>query len=685
MRTLSIHSITVYLALLSFLMPGYAVHANDGDSFTAKSPEGIELNFKVISEQEKTAEVTGMAESNTVSDYGRLTVPSEANGYSVISIGERAFKNNNDIRKVLISEGVQVVRNSAFLYCPRLRTVILPSTIRELEDYSLQSWIENVVVLSAEPVKCGYHVFDTAIEELIDSYTGEIIIIDQNTTWHIGTYNQAVLFVPKGSKRKYAETDSWSLFHEIEETDGLSPDFEIPPIYDCQRTAFRLFDQLRVTKRKTDNICFSPLSVQLTISMVQNGADGNTLLEMKEAMGVGGYSDGELNAFNQSLTQALTSRPEFIAEQWRFYGESDEEARKRYDAAYPMCEIANSVWHRPDITLYGIFTETARSYYDAGVGSVWFDTQEGIDEINRWVNDKTHALIPQIYSEPQPSDLAVVLADALYFKGAWQHPFDKADTRPGVFHNAGGDSVMTSLMTVNADYQSTATDKFQTITLPYGNGDFSMTIFLPVQVTKLPELTRQDWENTINQEPVYTSYALTLPRFEFDGRHELNNVLKKMGMKDAFSPSAADFTRMADNPLCISKVYQLDKISVDEEGTEAAAVTVIGMDETCEPDPTTFKPFTVDRPFYFTIESRKEKAVLFVGRVATLEGEPAGQEPGDVNADNKVDISDVVAIINVIAGNGNFAFEKVDINHDEKVDISDVVAVINIIAGNMSD
>ncbi len=676
MRTVSFHTIAVSLTLLLLALPGLKVFANDGDTFVSESPEGIKLNYKVICEQEKTAEVTGMAEDKPISDYGQLTIPAEANGYSVISIGERAFKNNNYINKVIISEGVQFIRTGAFLFCSRLNTVILPSTIRELQDYSLQSWVKNVVMLSQEPVTCGYHVFDEAIEELFESYTGEIII-DQNTTWHLGTFRQAVLFVPKGSKNKYAESSPWNLFREIVEIDGLSQDFIVPPSYVYQHAAFNLFDRLRATKKKTDNICFSPLSAQLALSMLQNGADGNTLKEMKWAMGLSEYSDGEINLFNQALTQSLTSRPEFLPEQWKWYGATEEEARKYYDAEYPVCEIANSIWHRPDITLFDSFTDTVRSYYDAGIGSVRFDTQEGIDQINQWVSDKTHTLIPKIYNEPQSAELAVVLANALYFKGAWHTPFDKENTRPGVFHNANGSNVMTDMMTQNEYYQSTTTGKFQSLTLPYGNGDFSMTIFLPVEGTKLPDLTRADWIQTVSQPQQFRPYALSIPKFKFDGRHELNDILKKMGMKEAFDMEA-DFSRMSDCRLFVDSIFQLSDISVDEQGTEASAVTVIEMRKNAETDAQDFKPFTVDRPFYFTIENRKEKAVLFVGRVATLQGELFTPKPADVNSDNAVDISDIVAVINVIAGTDSN--DKADVNGDGKTDISDIVAVINSIA-----
>ena len=666
-----LHSIAVSLALLFLSVPWMKAYANDGDTFVCESPEGIKLNFRIVSEQEKTAEVTGMAEDKPISDYGQLTIPADANGYHVISIGKSAFEGSS-FKSVFISEGVQRIEDSAFFNCLKTKTIKLPSTILFLGDFSLLCEnLEMVISMIENPADMYFSIFDPELSVGAKNNAGYSVDIG---TWEYGIYQRAVLFVPIGKKSKYKKTLPWAYFSNIEE---MYPDGRVPLLYGYQHTAFNLFSELADSKSTTDNICFSPLSAQLALSMLQNGADGNTLKEMKWAMGLSEYSDGEINLFNQALTQSLTSRPEFLPEQWKWYGATEEEARKYYDTEYPVCEIANSIWHRPDITLFDSFTDTVRSYYDAGIGSVRFDTQEGIDQINQWVSDKTHTLIPKIYNEPQSAELAVVLANALYFKGVWHTPFDKANTRPGVFHNANGSNVMTDMMTVRAEYQSTSTDKFQSITLPYGNGDFSMTIFTPSQGTSLPDLTRGDWDATVGQSQQFRPYALSIPKFKFDGRHELNDILKKMGMKEAFDMEA-DFSRMSDCRLFVDSIFQLSDISVDEQGTEASAVTVIEMRKNTETDAQDFKPFTVDRPFYFTIENRKEKAVLFVGRVATLQGELFTPKPADVNQDNTVDISDIVAVINVIAGTDSN--EKADVNADGKTDISDIVAIINSIA-----
>lgn len=256
-----------------------------------------------------------------------------------------------------------------------------------------------------------------------------------------------------------------------------------------QRTSLSLFRKLSEESGPGTNLCFSPVSAQLALTMVENGAAGTTLREMQDALGTSGFTLEQVNGYSQSLMRSLTARPPFNPDKWTWSGEADEtEALNRYNASYPVCEIANSLWFRPDVTLYPSFTDRITSYYDAAVGSVRFDTDDGVGEINRWVDDKTHGLIPGLYNEPQSGELAMVLADALYFKGAWSTPFLKESTQPGLFLPDDSRMVLTDMMCATGNYLVTYSDKFRTVTLPYGNGDFSMTLFVPVRGTSLPAL-----------------------------------------------------------------------------------------------------------------------------------------------------------------------------------------------------
>lgn len=392
-------------------------------------------------------------------------------------------------------------------------------------------------------------------------------------------------------------------------------DEQLTAVY--QKVAFSLFKE--VADANDGNLCFSPISLQLALSMVQNGAAENTLKQIRSAMGTSDFTDNEVNEYNQTLAKKLTTRPEFNLKDWNWYG-NEEEARKAYDAAYPICELANGIWTRPDVILLDSFISLIKEFYDAGFGSVDFTTVEGIQVVNDWVNQKTHGLIKKIFNEPQSEDLAVVLANALYFKGSWQNQFDEYETKPDSFHIGGGTAIMADMMLAHTYFNTSLSDKFRTITLPYGYDDFSMTLFVPVKGTKLPELTANDWKEGFTIKNRYTPYNLYFPKFVIDGNYDLVPVLKNMGMLDAFNPLYADFSRMREIPVFISDAFQLSKISVDEEGTEAAAVTVFSYKDSAIPDYESYKDFKVDRPFYFTIENRKTETVLFVGRVTELDG-----------------------------------------------------------------
>lgn len=382
-----------------------------------------------------------------------------------------------------------------------------------------------------------------------------------------------------------------------------------------QHSAFALFNAL--AQQEKENVCFSPLSVQMALSMVQNGAAGNTLAQLQKVLGTEGFSKEDIGQFNKTLVTAITYRPPYNENDFNFDSETDPQ--DMYDGMYPQCELANSLWRRPDVQLYDDFVQALRNYYDASVDAVYFDTWEGIGKINDWANDKTHGLIPTIYEEPQSSDLAIVLANALYFKGGWTQPFSPEETNKGEFLLNDDTYAMVDMMFSRDKYDFAITSSFQTITLYYGaEWNSSMTLFVPLEGTALPPLTYDEW--SASQQTKNMHINLYMPRFEISGKYELKDVLEGLGVTDAFSQNA-NFTMMSKVNRSIGRVSQLSKIQVDEKGTEAAAITVIempdGIDQT---KPEDYQDFRVDRPFYFTIQSRKANAILFVGRVSKLEG-----------------------------------------------------------------
>lgn len=395
-----------------------------------------------------------------------------------------------------------------------------------------------------------------------------------------------------------------------------------------QQMAFSLFNE--VIKNEDENVCFSPLSAQIALSMLQNGAGEPTLSLMQQAMGTAGYTLDEVNAFNQSLTKKLTKRPEFNYIENPYV--SEEEMRASFDTYHPLCEIANALWNRPDVEICKPFSDCLQTYYDAGTGPVEFSTQQGIDYINGWVKEKTHGLIEEIYHEPQPDDLAIVLINSLYLKAAWLTPFLKELTQKGAFHSSAGKELQADMMYVSGtDFTVAEAGQFRSVTIPYYN-DFSMTVFMPAEGYRLPSFSYEDWKEAMD---VYASMRyddqvgvnLKLPKFDVEGKYDLIPPLCAMGMAGIFQ-SGSDFTKMCLANKMVSGIFQMDKIKVDEEGTEAAAVTVVEESDGIPPTPAKIVDFFVDRPFYFTIESTKSKSILFIGRILDPGTEKSGSTTG---------------------------------------------------------
>ena len=376
-----------------------------------------------------------------------------------------------------------------------------------------------------------------------------------------------------------------------------------------QKLSFTLFN--KVAKDINENAIFSPFSAQIALSMLENGAAGNTLSEIQEALGTTGYDMEQVNAYNQMLTKQLTYRPPF---EWNPQWGQEEECREAYDATYPKCEIANGLWTRYGVTMHDGFLNDLRTYYDSETDQVDFGLQEDIDKINQWVSDKTHQLIPSIINEPN-SDMWLLLANALYFKGSWTIAFSETDTHPEDFHLIDGTTINVDMMQSSDSYKTSTTQDFKTVTLPYGRSNFSMTIFLPIDAQTFPPLTFDAWQTAINNSE-HRNIQLQMPKFSIEGQYELNEVLKEIGIHEAFQMKA-DFSKMTDKRGGIDRVFQFAKIVVDEKGTEAAAVTAIEATESIPPEAD--EAFVINHPFYFTIENNVTHTVLFMGRMAQVQ------------------------------------------------------------------
>ena len=354
-----------------------------------------------------------------------------------------------------------------------------------------------------------------------------------------------------------------------------------------------LFQEVVSHDTESENIFVSPTSVALALAMTYNGADGATKTAMESALRKQGFTVDEINTSYKSLIDALVSVDPKV-----------------------LLEIANSIWYRNDFTVLPEFVTTNQNYYNAQVSSLDFSNPGAPGTINDWVSDKTHDKIKEIIKQISP-ETVMYLINAIYFKGIWQYEFDEENTSDGSFYLNNESQVQVPVMKQTTTLRYTTNEIFSMVELPYGQGNFSMLVLLPQNGHNTDEivsaLTPGNWDawiSTLAEKNV----DLHLPKFTFEYENQLNDELEAMGMGIAFT-DLADFSKInGSGGLCISKVLHKSFVEVNEEGTEAAAVTSVEIINTSAgPDQTA--PFYVDHPFLFAIRETSTGAVLFIGRV----------------------------------------------------------------------
>jgi serpin B len=360
-----------------------------------------------------------------------------------------------------------------------------------------------------------------------------------------------------------------------------------------------IFQKIR-EESDEENIMISPLSISVALAMAYNGADGDTKTEMEEALKLNGLTTEEINASYDLLIDALQSL--------------DEEV---------IFEIANAIFYADGFSVKPGFLTVNKDVYDAEVRSLDFSSPSAVETINNWVADKTNDKIPTIIDQLSPLD-RMVLLNAIYFNGIWSQEFDKDGTKMLPFKKLDGTSYETPMMNKEDQLEYTTNSLFQAVKLPYGNGQYNMLVFLPSSGNEsadiIDELDNNNWKNWADDFNVEEHVVVTMPRYKFAFEMPLNDVLKQMGMKKAFQAGIADFAKITDDDLYISSVRHKSFIDVNENGTEAAAVTSVTFTTTGMPvDPPEKIYFTVDKPFVFAITEKDTNAILFIGEVQNPE------------------------------------------------------------------
>lgn len=360
--------------------------------------------------------------------------------------------------------------------------------------------------------------------------------------------------------------------------------------------AFGVFREVQ-RARPADNIFLSPTSASMALGMTLNGAAGTTLDSMRLALAVPGAPIEEINAGYRSLIDLLRGLDKSVD-----------------------FSIANSIWARAGMPFAPSFLDAGRTSFDAEIQALDFSASSALTTINQWVNDKTKGKIPTILDQIA-QDEVMFLINAIYFKGSWRAAFDPKMTQDLPFHAADGSTRNVPMMQLSPTplRHAWAPDR-EIVELLYGNGAYAMTLVLPAAGRSLADLTAgldaarwAEWTSPLAEGKI----GLVLPRFRLEYRRELGSDLSALGMRIAFDPVRADFSRMVSGSLTenlfITKVIQKTFVDVNEEGTTAAAATSVGVGVTSAPAVVQF-----DRPFLFAIRERLSGTILFLGQVVKL-------------------------------------------------------------------
>ncbi|MCF3107434.1 serpin family protein [Niabella sp. CC-SYL272] len=353
--------------------------------------------------------------------------------------------------------------------------------------------------------------------------------------------------------------------------------------------SFSFFKELQKKQPSGSNIFISPLSLHMAMSMVANGATGETRDEILDALQAKDLSADSLNAACFTLLEELP----------------------KADPAVTL-GLANVVFYKNSFPVEASFLKTLNDYYKAGAAGLSFQPSD-LPVINKWASDHTNGKITKVLDQLDP-DLVLLLMNALYFKGDWRVKFDKSQTRPETFTKADGSTMQVNMMHRTDTIRYAAATDFDAIQKPYGNGQFTLTVLLPktnAVADLFNQMDAQKWDAL--QHSFYTTkLEIGIPSFKLKQEFTLNQTLEAMGIKKAFG-SGASFDALSKAAVQINLVKQNTFAALDEEGTEAAAVTTVGINVTSAGPPSRF---ICNRPFGIIISEHTSKSILFMGAIS---------------------------------------------------------------------
>ena len=354
---------------------------------------------------------------------------------------------------------------------------------------------------------------------------------------------------------------------------------------------------------------YSPLSITYVLGMVNDAAIGQTEQELEQTLG---FHEGGIQAVNDYCKKLIDGLPKV-----------DKDV---------TLDIANAIFVNQEYTLKEPFQQDMQTYYDAKAEALDFSSPQTLNHINGWCKEKTNGMIPSILDEVDPSMVSYLL-NAIYFKADWGSKFDEKNTKEEAFTTPNGTTQL-PLMHQKVLIAYAKNSIFSTVSIPYGNGLWNMVVMLPEEGKTTDDIishlasygmTMYGFCGTMGD--TFSSYEvdLKLPRFETSSDTKdlaiekgLVGLLRKMGINRAFIDGVAEIPNMCEVPVYIDMMRQKAKIKVNEEGSEAAAVTVAGMKEMSagggEPIEYPKATFHANRPFVYVIREASSGVILFVGK-----------------------------------------------------------------------
>jgi serpin B len=349
----------------------------------------------------------------------------------------------------------------------------------------------------------------------------------------------------------------------------------------------------KTAQTETGNLMLSPLSASAALTMLLNGCNNETYDQLKTMLGYApNLTIQEINQAYRGLISQLLDADEKV-----------------------QLSIANAIFYRLGFQVKPAFLNTMATDFESQVSGLDFNTPAALSTINQWASDNTNGKIPKVLDEISP-EAVMFLMNALYFKGEWTQQFDAANTSLRPFNLEDGSTIQVPTMNEEkvGALKYNGSD-YSALEMPYGRKNFSMVLIVPnnnlsdfyqsFDVSTWNEIT-----SSFDQMTSWNETMVQLPKFKFDYEKKLNDQLIEMGMVDAFSPMAADLSGISDADIFVSFVKQNTFVEVNEEGTEAAAVTTIGIELT-----SAGPYFVVDKPFIFAIRERTTNTLLFIGGV----------------------------------------------------------------------